>query len=188
MCVHWYWTDVNWYTFNFSFLAKTVNLSLLLEEDTRYQQEVFTTKRYIQVLDDHVRSVTLWYTVIIFQIKALLSPPHIIVLHNKIIQLHNMYLIVVLVLHYCIAVENVVFCKMSTLQSILYKHLLGSHLVKSCLRRSTMFSPHLVCIGALKKLSNSPSFIYEAAAMAGACDEQSEREDSLLPMDGVGYL
>ena len=97
-------------------------------------------------------------------------------------------LVAVLVLFYCIAVENVVFCKMSTLQSVLYKHLLGSHLVKSCLRHSTTFSPHLVCIGALKKLCNSPSFIYEAAAIAGACDERSAREDSPLPMDGVGCL
>ena len=84
-----------------------------------------------------------------------------------------------------VPVENVVFCKMSSLQRILYKHLLGSHLVKSCLRRSTTFSPHLVCIGALKKLCNSPCFIYQAAAVAGACDEQSAREDSPLPTNGV---
>lgn len=84
-----------------------------------------------------------------------------------------------------ITVENVVLCKMSPLQSMLYKHLLGSHLVKSCLRRSTTFSPHLVCIGALKKLCNSPCFIYQAAAVAGACEEQSAREDS---PDGVGFV
>ena len=87
----------------------------------------------------------------------------------------------------CVAVENVIFCKMSTLQLALYKHLLGSHLVRSCLRRSATFSPHLVCIGALKKLCNSPSFIYEAAAIAGACDERSAREDSPLSTDGVGF-
>ena len=52
---------------------------------------------------------------------------------------------------------------MSSLQFNLYKHLLNSRLVKSCFRHSVPFSPHLICIGALKKLCNSPSLIYEAA-------------------------
>ena len=75
---------------------------------------------------------------------------------------------------------------MSSLQSTLYKHLLNSSLVKSCFRRSTKFSPHLICIGALKKLCNSPSFIYEAALSHGdgvdqpISSTQEERECSPL--------
>ena len=83
-----------------------------------------------------------------------------------------------------VAVEYVVFCKMSALQLTLYKHLLSSHLVKSCLHRSTTISPHLVCIGALRKLCNSPSFIYEAAQTSSATataqvagGEQQVRQD-----------
>ena len=71
------------------------------------------------------------------------------------------------------AVENVVFCHMSSLQLSLYQHLLGSRLFKSCLRSKTstssgfpghQFPPHLVCIGALKKLCNTPALIYAAAS------------------------
>ena len=91
-----------------------------------------------------------------------------------------------------IAVENVVFCTMSSLQSTLYKHILSSNLVESCFRRSTRFSPHLICIAALKKLCNSPSFIFEAAkshadlsTLQTGCEEE-KRGCSPSCMDEVG--
>jgi len=73
-----------------------------------------------------------------------------------------------------VVVENIVFCRMSSLQSSIYKHLLESALVKSCFRSrvwakevesgpSHRTPPHLVCIMALKKLCNDPSLVYMAA-------------------------
>lgn len=67
--------------------------------------------------------------------------------------------------------ENVVFCRMSPLQLSLYKHLLGSGLIKSCFHTKSssghQFPPHLVCISALKKLCNTPALIYVAAKREG---------------------
>ena len=75
-------------------------------------------------------------------------------------------------------VENVLFCRMTELQMSLYKHLLNSALVKSCLHvRSSLIGadqpsgsshqtpPHLVCISALKKLCNDPSLVYDSARL-----------------------
>ena len=64
-------------------------------------------------------------------------------------------------------VENIIFCRPSSLQLVLYRKLLSSRVVQSCLTHSNgnnESSPHLVCIGALKKLCNSPSLIYDAAS------------------------
>lgn len=52
---------------------------------------------------------------------------------------------------------------MTPLQLKIYEHVLKSRLVQSCLRGHGDASPHLVCIGALKKLCNSPSLIYDLA-------------------------
>ncbi|XP_072163961.1 DNA repair and recombination protein RAD54B-like [Diadema setosum] len=65
-------------------------------------------------------------------------------------------------------VEMVIFCRPSPLQLLLYRQLLGSRLVRSCFLRgysisSGAGSPHLVCIGALKKLCNDPSLLYAAS-------------------------
>lgn len=93
-----------------------------------------------------------------------------------------------------LAVENIVFCRMTHLQLSLYKHLLCSRLFKSCLRSSSnlasssghQFPPHLVCIGALKKLCNTPSLIYAAAkhqeTLRGV--RQDDQQDE-VPMDKV---
>ncbi|XP_030847505.1 DNA repair and recombination protein RAD54B isoform X1 [Strongylocentrotus purpuratus] len=74
-------------------------------------------------------------------------------------------------------VETVVFCKPSALQLRLYQHLLRSPLIRSCLSRgyassASAGSPHLVCIGALKKLCNDPSLLYQASRKA---DEEGKR-------------
>ena len=63
-------------------------------------------------------------------------------------------------------VENIVFVRPSTLQLEVYRKLLSSRLLRSCLydRGSAHDStPHLVCIGSLKKLCNCPSLIYNDA-------------------------
>ncbi|XP_027053891.1 DNA repair and recombination protein RAD54B-like [Pocillopora damicornis] len=71
-------------------------------------------------------------------------------------------------------VECVVFCRPSLLQLSLYRHLLTSRVVRSCLTsHSSGGSRHLVCIGALKKLCNDPSLIYSH------CQEAKEMEDGL---------
>lgn len=71
-------------------------------------------------------------------------------------------------------VECVVFCRPSLLQLSLYRHLLMSRVVRSCLTsHSSGGSRHLVCIGALKKLCNDPSLIYSH------CQEAKEMEDGL---------
>ncbi|XP_040287955.1 DNA repair and recombination protein RAD54B isoform X2 [Bufo bufo] len=58
-------------------------------------------------------------------------------------------------------IESIVFCRPSELQLDLYKRLLSSRLVKCCLQGSGDSSPHLVCIGALKKLCNHPYLLYK---------------------------
>ncbi|KAJ7372129.1 DNA repair and recombination protein rad54b [Desmophyllum pertusum] len=71
-------------------------------------------------------------------------------------------------------VESVVFCRPSLLQLSVYRHLLTSRVVRSCLTSySSGGSRHLVCIGALKKLCNDPSLIYSQ------CQQANEMADSL---------
>ncbi len=62
-------------------------------------------------------------------------------------------------------VENIVFCRPSPLQCTVYRKLLSSRLLRSCLYGSSNgdTAPHLVCIGALKKLCNCPSLVYTNA-------------------------
>jgi DNA repair and recombination protein RAD54B len=60
--------------------------------------------------------------------------------------------------------ENVVFCRPTAVQLSLYRRVLDSRIVKSCLAGWSMQSEdgsrHLVCIGALKKLCNCPRLLY----------------------------
>ena len=83
------------------------------------------------------------------------------------------------------SVESVVFCKMAPLQLTLYQHLLRSGLVQACLRRSSNFSPHLVCIGALKKLCNCPSLIHSASAQVKESERGSENIEEVRVYEGV---
>ncbi|XP_078362706.1 DNA repair and recombination protein RAD54B-like isoform X2 [Oculina patagonica] len=81
-------------------------------------------------------------------------------------------------------VESVVFCRPSLLQLSLYRHLLTSRAVRSCLTSYSFGgSRHLVCIGALKKLCNDPSLIYshcqEAKETADSLDMDEEPSDSV---------
>ena len=60
-------------------------------------------------------------------------------------------------------VEAVVFCSMSPLQTMLYSHLTRKQIARMHSRHTNDMSQHLVCIGALKKICNSPSLLYTAA-------------------------
>lgn len=60
-------------------------------------------------------------------------------------------------------VETVVFCRPSDLQLSLYRHLLASRLVQSCVTNSNSVTGgalHLLCIAALKKVCNDPLLIH----------------------------
>ncbi|XP_065891843.1 DNA repair and recombination protein RAD54B-like isoform X2 [Dysidea avara] len=60
-------------------------------------------------------------------------------------------------------IERVVFCKPTPLQLILYRHILSSRMVQSCLLGGGYGGrtcPHLQCLTLLKKLCNSPSLVY----------------------------
>ncbi|XP_075682028.1 DNA repair and recombination protein RAD54B isoform X2 [Rhinoderma darwinii] len=85
-------------------------------------------------------------------------------------------------------VESIVFCKPSTFQLEIYRKLLNSRLIKCCLQGSGEGSPHLVCIGALKKLCNHPCLLYKTIQEKNTnvdCEEQSVYEvlAELFPRD-----
>uniref|UniRef100_A0A8C5SQZ0 RAD54 homolog B n=1 Tax=Laticauda laticaudata TaxID=8630 RepID=A0A8C5SQZ0_LATLA len=58
--------------------------------------------------------------------------------------------------------ESILFCRPTVLQLVLYRTLLNSQIVRSCLQGSLENSPHLICIGALKKLCNHPCLLLKA--------------------------
>ncbi|XP_066434739.1 DNA repair and recombination protein RAD54B-like isoform X2 [Eleutherodactylus coqui] len=85
-------------------------------------------------------------------------------------------------------IESIVFCKPSAPQLELYKKLLNSRLVKCCLQGAAEGSPHLVCIGALKKLCNHPCLLYKTIqdkSSGAGCEERSVYEAlaQLFPHD-----
>ncbi|XP_074125442.1 DNA repair and recombination protein RAD54B isoform X1 [Sminthopsis crassicaudata] len=59
-------------------------------------------------------------------------------------------------------IENVVFCRPGRLQIELYRKLLDSQAVRFCLQGVLENSPHLICIGALKKLCNHPCLLFKS--------------------------
>ncbi|XP_031557319.1 DNA repair and recombination protein RAD54B-like [Actinia tenebrosa] len=89
-------------------------------------------------------------------------------------------------------VETVIFCRPSQLQSSIYRRLLTSRLVRSCLIDSAGGSRHLVCIAALKKICNHPCLVFEASQEAETnleIDESEEESlyDGLLSVFPQGY-
>ncbi|XP_036987054.2 DNA repair and recombination protein RAD54B [Artibeus jamaicensis] len=75
-------------------------------------------------------------------------------------------------------IENVVFCRPGTLQIELYQRLLDSQAVRFCLQGSLENSPHLICIGALKKLCNHPCLLFSSIKekeCSSTWDENEER-------------
>uniref|UniRef100_A0A8D2Q142 RAD54 homolog B n=1 Tax=Varanus komodoensis TaxID=61221 RepID=A0A8D2Q142_VARKO len=63
--------------------------------------------------------------------------------------------------------ESILFCRPTALQLDLYRRLLSSQVVKSCLQGSLENSPHLICIGALKKLCNHPCLLFKTILEKG---------------------
>uniref|UniRef100_S4RDA9 RAD54 homolog B n=1 Tax=Petromyzon marinus TaxID=7757 RepID=S4RDA9_PETMA len=78
--------------------------------------------------------------------------------------------------------EFVVMCRPTPLQIQLYRRLLASPAVRSCLNRvTTDRSPHLVCISALKKLCNDPCLLYKTLQKK----QDSEEEADVSLYDGL---
>ncbi|XP_053414611.1 DNA repair and recombination protein RAD54B [Nycticebus coucang] len=74
-------------------------------------------------------------------------------------------------------IENVVFCWPTALQIEIYRKLLNSQAVRFCLQ-GLENSPHLICIGALKKLCNHPCLLFSSVKekeCSSTCDENDER-------------
>lgn len=74
-----------------------------------------------------------------------------------------------------IAGEIVLFCRPSPLQLRLYRQLLNSRMIRSCLMGKLDGAPHLICIGALKKLCNHPSLLLQKAKQADECPEDKQQ-------------
>ncbi|EMP42252.1 DNA repair and recombination protein RAD54B [Chelonia mydas] len=73
--------------------------------------------------------------------------------------------------------ESILFCRPTALQLELYRKLLSSRVVRSCLQGVLENSPHLICIGALKKLCNHPCLLFKAIKEKECnptCDECEE--------------
>lgn len=72
--------------------------------------------------------------------------------------------------------ESIIFCRPTVLQLELYRKLLSSRVITSCLQGRLENSPHLICIGALKKLCNHPCLLFKAIKVSVckgvcACDQ-----------------
>ncbi|XP_066914123.1 DNA repair and recombination protein RAD54B-like [Clytia hemisphaerica] len=69
-------------------------------------------------------------------------------------------------------VEYVVFVQMSSLQRTLYNSLIQSTLYTDCMSNQESGSKHLLCIGALKKLCNSPHILRQFVENKTDCKNQ----------------
>ncbi|NWU03600.1 RA54B protein, partial [Urocynchramus pylzowi] len=80
--------------------------------------------------------------------------------------------------------ESIIFCRPTALQLELYRKLLSSRVITSCLQGRLENSPHLICIGALKKLCNHPCLLFKAIKEK-SCDPMSEEYDESSLYEGV---
>ncbi|NWR30172.1 RA54B protein, partial [Tachuris rubrigastra] len=80
--------------------------------------------------------------------------------------------------------ESIIFCRPTALQLELYRKLLSSRVITSCLQGRLENSPHLICIGALKKLCNHPCLLLKAIKEK-SCDPMSEEQDESSLYEGV---
>ncbi|NWQ69161.1 RA54B protein, partial [Neopipo cinnamomea] len=80
--------------------------------------------------------------------------------------------------------ESIIFCRPTALQLELYRKLLSSRVITSCLQGRLENSPHLICIGALKKLCNHPCLLLKAIKEK-SCDPMSEEHDESSLYEGV---
>ncbi|XP_064910056.1 DNA repair and recombination protein RAD54B isoform X2 [Columba livia] len=72
--------------------------------------------------------------------------------------------------------ESIIFCRPTALQLELYRKLLSSQVIRFCLQGRLENSPHLICIGALKKLCNHPCLLFKAIKEK-SCDPVSDEHD-----------
>ncbi|XP_039733068.1 DNA repair and recombination protein RAD54B isoform X2 [Pteropus medius] len=77
-------------------------------------------------------------------------------------------------------IENVVFCQPGALQIELYRKLLNSQAVRFCLEGLLENSPHLICIGALKKLCNHPCLLFNSVKEKECSSTWDENEEKSL--------
>ncbi|NWH69997.1 RA54B protein, partial [Piaya cayana] len=75
--------------------------------------------------------------------------------------------------------ESIIFCRPTALQLELYRKLLSSQVIRSCLQGRLENSPHLICIGALKKLCNHPCLLFKSIKEK-SCDPVSDEHESNL--------
>ncbi|XP_069076581.1 DNA repair and recombination protein RAD54B isoform X2 [Pleurodeles waltl] len=80
--------------------------------------------------------------------------------------------------------ESIVFCRPTALQLELYRKLLTSRAIRSCLQGALENSPHLGCILALKKLCNHPALLFRAVKVKEGNLSQDEFSESNL-YDGL---
>ncbi|NXA45483.1 RA54B protein, partial [Nothocercus julius] len=80
--------------------------------------------------------------------------------------------------------ESIIFCQPTVLQLELYRKLLNSRVIRSCLQGRLENSPHLVCIGALKKLCNHPCLLFKAIKEK-QCDSSREEHDESSLYEGL---
>ncbi|NXX49555.1 RA54B protein, partial [Tricholaema leucomelas] len=80
--------------------------------------------------------------------------------------------------------ESIIFCLPTALQLELYRKLLSSQVIRSCLQGRLESSPHLVCIGALKKLCNHPCLLFKALKEK-TCDAVSDEQDESSLYEGL---
>ncbi|XP_029868141.1 DNA repair and recombination protein RAD54B isoform X3 [Aquila chrysaetos chrysaetos] len=80
--------------------------------------------------------------------------------------------------------ESIIFCRPTALQLELYQKLLSSRVIRSCLQGRLENSPHLICIGALKKLCNHPCLLFKAIKEK-SCDPVSDERDESSLYEGL---
>ncbi|KAG7470061.1 hypothetical protein MATL_G00135250 [Megalops atlanticus] len=83
--------------------------------------------------------------------------------------------------------EWIVFCRPAALQLELYRRLLSHRVVRACLQGALENSPHLVCIGALKKLCNHPGLLFATVQEKEAVGTDASGVESAL-YEGLGEL
>ncbi|NWX84026.1 RA54B protein, partial [Nothoprocta pentlandii] len=80
--------------------------------------------------------------------------------------------------------ESILFCRPTALQLELYRKLLNSRVIRSCLQGRLENSLHLLCIGALKKLCNHPCLLLKAIKEK-QCDSSCEEHDESSLYEGL---
>ncbi|NXV91189.1 RA54B protein, partial [Calonectris borealis] len=80
--------------------------------------------------------------------------------------------------------ESIIFCLPTALQLELYRKLLSSRVIRSCLQGRLENSPHLICIGALKKLCNHPCLLFKAIKEK-SCNPMSDEHDESGLYEGL---